>query len=102
MLKRKHAVSILLAITFTKLNQIIKGWINYFRIGSMKMFIDNYPKDYPEPESVVAVLRQGEKVEELPVVMRARSGGVSSISLKKSVYYMIKVSLAIIIERIRK
>ena len=42
MLKRKHAVSILLAITFTKLNQIIQGWINYFRIGSMKMFIDNF------------------------------------------------------------
>lgn len=42
MLKRKHAVSILLASTFTKLNQIIKGWINYFRIGSMKMFIDNF------------------------------------------------------------
>lgn len=42
MLKRKHAVSILLAITFIKLNQIIKGWINYFRIGSMKMFIDNF------------------------------------------------------------
>lgn len=41
-LKRKHAVSILLAITFTKLNQIIKGWINYYRIGSMKMFIDNF------------------------------------------------------------
>ena len=41
-LKRKHAVSIPLAITFTKLNQIIKGWINYFRIGSMKMFIDNF------------------------------------------------------------
>lgn len=29
-------------VTFTKLNQIIKGWINYFRIGSMKMFIDNF------------------------------------------------------------
>lgn len=41
-LKRNHAVSILLAITFTKLNQIIKGWINYSRIGSMKMFIDNF------------------------------------------------------------
>lgn len=68
----------------------------------MKMFVDSYPKDYPEPESVVAVLRQGKKVEELPVVMRARSGGVSSISLKKSVYYMVKVSLAILIERIRK
>lgn len=29
-------------VTRTKLNQIIKGWINYFRIGSMKMFIDNF------------------------------------------------------------
>lgn len=39
---------------------------------------------------------------EIPVIMRERSGGVSSISMKKSVYYMIKVSLAILIERIRK
>ena len=41
-LKRKHAVSTPLAITFTKLNQIIRGWINYFRIGSMKCFIDTF------------------------------------------------------------
>ena len=41
-LKRNHAVSIPLAITFTKLNQIIRGWINYFRIGSMKYFIDEF------------------------------------------------------------
>ena len=41
-LKRKHAVSIPLAITFTKLNQIIRGWINYFRIGSMKGFIESF------------------------------------------------------------
>lgn len=41
-LKRKHAVSRPLAITFTKLNQIIRGWINYFRIGSMKLFIDKF------------------------------------------------------------
>ena len=38
-LKRKHAVSKPLGITFTKLNQIIKGWINYFRIGNMKGFL---------------------------------------------------------------
>ena len=41
-LKRKHAVSRPLALTFTKLNQIIRGWINYFRIGSMKIFIDKF------------------------------------------------------------
>lgn len=68
----------------------------------IKMFAYDYPKDYPEPESTVAVLRLKKKVEEIPVIMRERSGGVSSISMKKSVYYMIKVSLAILIERIRK
>lgn len=67
----------------------------------MKIFAYDYPKDYPEPESVVAVLRKNKKIKEIPVVMRERSGGVSSISLKKSVYYMIKVTLAILIERIR-
>ena len=37
---RRNAVSRPLSITFTKLNQIIRGWINYFRIGSMKQFLD--------------------------------------------------------------
>lgn len=41
-LKRKHAVSKPLAKTFTKLNQIIRGWINYFRIGNMKVFISEF------------------------------------------------------------
>lgn len=68
----------------------------------MKMYAFDYPKDYPEPESVVAILRRKCKVKEIPVIMKAREGGVSSISPKKSVYYMIKVSLAIVIECIRK
>lgn len=68
----------------------------------MEIFSEDYPRDYPEPESVVAVLRRKMKVEEIPVIMKERTGGVSSISMKKSVYYMIKVTLAILIERIRK
>ena len=59
-------------------------------------------KDYPEPESIVAILRRKKKVKEIPVIMKERSGGVSSISAGKSIYYMIKVSLAILIESIRK
>lgn len=66
------------------------------------LFAIDYPRDYPEPESVVAVIQRGMKVEEIPVIMKKREGGISSISLKKSVYYMIKVTLAILIERIRK
>lgn len=41
-LKRKHAVSRLLAITFAKVNQIVRGWINYFKIGSIKTFLDTF------------------------------------------------------------
>lgn len=68
----------------------------------IEMYARNYPKDYPEPESVVTVLKAGKKVDEIPVQMNAREEGVSSISPKKSVYYMIKVSLAILIAAIRR
>ena len=68
----------------------------------IEMFASDYPKDYPEPESIVAILRRKRKVKEIPVIMKERSGGVSSISAGKSIYYMIKVTLAILIESIRK
>lgn len=68
----------------------------------IELFAKSYPKDYPEPESVVTILNRKMKVMEIPVVMKERQGGVSSINPSKSVYYMIKVSLAIIMEMIRK
>lgn len=67
----------------------------------IRLFADCYPKDYPEPESTVAALNHGFIVEEIPVIMRERQGGVSSITLKKSIYYMIKVTLAIFMEVLR-
>lgn len=68
----------------------------------INLFANDYPKDYPEPETVVTLLRNKLKVGEIPVVMRERQGGESSISMKKSVYYMIKVTLAIFMARLRK
>ena len=68
----------------------------------IEMFARHYPKDYPEPESTVCVLRKKKKIVEIPVIMQKRTGGVSSISPGKSIYYMIKVSLAILIEWIRR
>ena len=68
----------------------------------LEKFTDEYPKDYPEPESVVTILAEKYKVTEIPVVMNEREEGVSSISLKNSVYYMIKVSFAILIARMKK
>lgn len=65
-------------------------------------FVNYYPKDYPEPESLVMVLGSRKCVEEVPVIMNERTEGVSSISPLKAVYYMLKVTLASIIARFRK
>lgn len=68
----------------------------------LAMYSESYPKDYPEPESVVAIINSEKKVMEYPVIMRKRMEGTSSISPLKSIYYMIKVSLAIFLEMLRK
>jgi glycosyltransferase involved in cell wall biosynthesis len=56
----------------------------------------NYPVDYPEPESIVELSKNAFHIAEVQVNMFERMGGTSSISPWKSVYYMYKVSLAII------
>ena len=73
-----------------------------FRATSARMtayFADHYATDYPEPEAILAASLAGFSVSEAPVVMQERQGGVSSISSFKSVYYMVKVSLALLIDR---
>ena len=96
-------------VYFTKLIKLLTGVTitdptSGLRMANRKvieMFANDYPKDYPEPESVVAIIKKGCVVREVPVIMKERQGGVSSISPFKSVYYMIKVTLAIIIEKMR-
>ena len=97
----KYFTMLIKLLTGTKITDPTSG-LRMVNREIIEFFAEEYPKDYPEPESVVAILRRKKKVLEIPVIMRERSGGVSSISMKKSVYYMIKVSLAILIERIRK
>ena len=63
----------------------------------IKLFAADYPRDYPEPESIVNAVRNILNVKEVPVIMNERKQGRSSITSMKSVYYMIKVSLAVIL-----
>lgn len=75
-----------------------------FRAADRKIieqFAKKYPTEYPEPESTVDVLKKKYKVIEVPVSMREREGGKSSINVFKSVDYMIKVSLAILVDSLR-
>lgn len=66
----------------------------------IKIFSEEYAQDYPEPEALVTAAKKGAEIIEVPVMMKERQGGMSSISPIKSIYYMIKVSLAIIIKNI--
>lgn len=58
-----------------------------------------YAQDYPEPEAIVMAAVKGARIVEVPVEMRERQGGKSSINPLRSVYYMVKVSLALILGR---
>lgn len=62
----------------------------------------NYPQDYPEPETVIILAKKGFRITEVPVIMNDRQGGVSSINGMKSMYYMVKVILSILITTLRK
>jgi len=67
--------------------------------GVIKRFSSRYPRDYPEPESAKWLLKEKFRIAEVPATMFARAHGRSSISLLNGVYYMIKVSFALLITR---
>jgi glycosyltransferase involved in cell wall biosynthesis len=65
-------------------------------------FARRYPDDYPEPESLYWCIRNKLKVGEIPVVMFERQGGVSSIRSLRPLYYMVKVTLGILVDLLRR
>ncbi len=66
------------------------------------VFAGYYPIDFPEPEAIKIAKRYGARIGEVPVQMRKRLGGVSSIRYFATLYYMIKVTLAILIDALKK
>ena len=68
-----------------------------FNQKAISFLAENYSQDYPEPEAVVQLLRNGFNILEVPVQMRARLSGQSSIRPIHSFYYIIKVLLSNII-----
>ena len=93
---------------FEKLIKVLTGQkvtdpTSGLRVADRKVieeFAKQYPSDYPEPETIVSLLTSGYSVAEVPVLMNEREHGESSITLSKSVYYMIKVTMAMLLARI--
>jgi glycosyltransferase involved in cell wall biosynthesis len=67
----------------------------------IRLFASDYPHDYPEVEATVLVFRHRLRMVEVPVAMRRRENGRSSITAFRSLYYMGKVSLALFVGLLR-
>jgi hypothetical protein len=69
---------------------------------AIALFARDYPHDYPEVEATIMVFRHRLRLHEVPVSMRERGGGRSSITALRSVYYVVKVLLAIFVGLFRR
>lgn len=92
--------SLVVLITGKKVRDTTSG----FRVVNRNVinyFAKSYPVDYPEVDVLVKLYKMNFRVMEIPVEMKTRQGGRSSITPFRSVYYMIKVSLSLLVGAIR-
>ena len=72
-----------------------------YGVRALRKFDETYPYDFPEPESLAIARAAHFRITEVPVVMRERQGGRSSILGFSTIYYMLKVTIAVLLTYIR-
>jgi glycosyltransferase involved in cell wall biosynthesis len=92
-----HLINLL---TGTRISDPTSGFRAYNK-KMITLFADYYPYDFPEPEAIVLARQARARIVEVPVAMRERQAGSSSIRYFKTLYYMVKVTLAIVLQMIR-
>ena len=68
----------------------------------IEFYSRNYPSDYPEVDAYILMHRLRARTTEVPVRMYERAEGKSSITTFRAMYYMVKVTLSFLINRIRR
>ncbi|OGP79265.1 MAG: glycosyl transferase family 2 [Deltaproteobacteria bacterium RBG_16_49_23] len=102
---RRVGISIFSGVISILVRQKITDPTSGFRAANRKaiqLFAYEYPQDYPEPEVVVLLHQCHLKMVEVPVGMSERYSGESSITKLRSIYYMVKVLLAIFVDYFKK
>jgi glycosyltransferase involved in cell wall biosynthesis len=102
---RRVGIRIFAAIVSLMVGQRVSDTTSGFRAvnrKALRLFAAEYPHDYPEVESIVLLSRHGLRMLEVPVQMRVRETGNSSITALSAAYYMIKVLLALFIGLFRR
>lgn len=102
---RRMGISFLSGVIFlltrVKVFDVTSGYraVNHEYI---ELFAKVYAADYPEPEAIVEAALRKARIKEIPVMMKEREHGESSINSVRSLYYMLKVTLSLILCRISK
>jgi len=102
---RRIGIRVFKAVNSLLIGQTITDNTSGFRAynrRAIEFLARHYPIDYPEPEAVILLGKNGFAMAEISASMRERQAGGSSISGVKSVYYMVKVLLAILMTSLRK
>jgi glycosyltransferase involved in cell wall biosynthesis len=102
---RKLGIGIFSFVLSRILGTIVTDTTSGFRAANRRViefFAHTYPDDYPEVEALVLLHKAGLRTAEVPITMRERTGGRSSITPIRSIYYMTKVLMAIFIDLMKK
>jgi len=102
---RKLGIGIFTIVLSRMLGMTMTDCTSGFRAANRRViefFGRTYPDDYPEVEALVLLHKMGLRMAEVPIAMRERTGGRSSITPIRSVYYMTKVLMAIFIDLMKK
>lgn len=100
-LTRRGGIKLLNLLSNLILNRKITDNTSGFRAYNRKaaaQLLEDFPFDYPEPIEVYLLARKGLCIMEVPVVMRERQAGLTSIGLMDTYYYLVKVFLTILIK----
>ena len=102
---RKLGIRLLAGVVSLLVRQQMTDPTSGFRAVNRRgivLFANEYPHDYPEAEANVVAYRRRLRVVEVQVTMRERAAGRSSITAPRSLYYMVKVTLALFISLFRR
>jgi glycosyltransferase involved in cell wall biosynthesis len=102
---RRVGIRIFASVVSAVVRQRVTDTTSGFRAVNRRgiiLFAADYPHDYPEVEATVLCVKHKLRLAEVPVTMRERSGGRSSITALRSIYYMTKVLLAIFVALFRR
>jgi glycosyltransferase involved in cell wall biosynthesis len=104
-LLRRAGIGLFARVVSAVVGQRVTDTTSGFRAVNRKgiaLFAADYPHDYPEVEATVMCVKHKLRLKEVPVAMRERAGGRSSITALRSIYYMAKVLLAIFVGLFRR